>query len=66
MIHHVSLGSNDVQRARTFFNPLMSLIGLRLLKHSARSLRYGASDIIFSIEVRYETGCRVDCAGLLD
>ncbi|MCW1991903.1 catechol 2,3-dioxygenase-like lactoylglutathione lyase family enzyme [Bradyrhizobium japonicum] len=44
MIHHVSLGSNDVKRARAFYDPLMSLIGPRLLKHSERSLHYGASD----------------------
>ena len=50
MIHHVSLGSNDVNSAREFYDPLMSLLGLRLLKHSDRSLHYGASDIIFSIE----------------
>jgi catechol 2,3-dioxygenase-like lactoylglutathione lyase family enzyme len=50
MIHHVSLGSNNVKRARAFYDPLMSLIGLRLLKHSERSLHYGASEIIFSIE----------------
>ncbi|MCW1996248.1 catechol 2,3-dioxygenase-like lactoylglutathione lyase family enzyme [Bradyrhizobium diazoefficiens] len=50
MIHHVSLGSNDVNSARAFYDPLMSLLGLRLLKHSDRSLHYGASDIIFSLE----------------
>jgi len=50
MIHHLSLGSNDVNSARAFYDPLMSLLGLRLLKHSDRSLHYGASDIIFSIE----------------
>ncbi|TFV36920.1 VOC family protein [Bradyrhizobium niftali] len=50
MIHHVSLGSNDVNSARAFYDPLMSLLGLRLLKRSDRSLHYGASDIIFSIE----------------
>jgi catechol 2,3-dioxygenase-like lactoylglutathione lyase family enzyme len=50
MIHHLSLGSNDVNSARAFYDPLMSLLGLRLLKRSDRSLHYGASDIIFSIE----------------
>ncbi|APG09899.1 MULTISPECIES: VOC family protein [Bradyrhizobium] len=49
MIHHVSLGSNDIQRARAFYDPLMSLVGLRLIKISATSLDYGASDIVFSI-----------------
>lgn len=50
MIHHVSVGTNDVRRARTFYDPLMALIGLRVLKSSERSVHYGASDIIFSLE----------------
>ena len=50
MIHHVSLGSNDIARARAFYDPLMALIGFRLLKSSERALHYGASDIVFSIE----------------
>jgi catechol 2,3-dioxygenase-like lactoylglutathione lyase family enzyme len=50
MIHHVSVGSNDIARARAFYDPLMSLVGFRLLKHSERSLHYGASDIVFSLE----------------
>ena len=51
MIHHVSLGTNDVTRARAFYDPLMKLIGLRLLKTSARAVDYGASDIVFSLEI---------------
>ena len=51
MIHHVSLGSNDIERARAFYDPLMALIGFRLLKSSGRALHYGASDIVFSIEM---------------
>jgi len=50
MIHHVSVGTNDIKRARAFYNPLMSLIGLRLLKASDKSAHYGASDIVFSLE----------------
>ncbi len=50
MIHHVSVGTNDIKRARAFYDPLMSLIGFRLLKHSETSLHYGASDIVFSLE----------------
>jgi catechol 2,3-dioxygenase-like lactoylglutathione lyase family enzyme len=50
MIHHVSLGTNDIERARSFYDPLMKLIGLRLLKASARAAHYGASDIVFSLE----------------
>ncbi len=50
MIHHVSLGTNDVAKARAFYDPLMSLIGFRLMKMSDRALHYGASDIVFSLE----------------
>lgn len=50
MIHHVSLGTNDIGRARAFYDPPMSLIGFRLLKHSEKALHYGASDIVFSLE----------------
>jgi catechol 2,3-dioxygenase-like lactoylglutathione lyase family enzyme len=50
MIHHVSVGSNDIGRAREFYDPLMSLIGYRLLKMSDKAAHYGASDIVFSLE----------------
>ncbi|MBW7972662.1 VOC family protein [Bradyrhizobium sp. BR 10289] len=50
MIHHVSVGTNDVRRARAFYDPLMALIGFRVLKSSDRSVHYGASDIVFSLE----------------
>jgi catechol 2,3-dioxygenase-like lactoylglutathione lyase family enzyme len=50
MIHHVSVGTNDVYRARTFYDPLMASIGFRVLKSSDRSVHYGASDIVFSLE----------------
>jgi hypothetical protein len=48
MINHVSVGTNDIKRARAFYDPLMSLIGFRLLKASDKSAHYGASDIVFS------------------
>lgn len=50
MIHHVSVGTNDVRRARAFYDPLMALIGFRVLKSSDRAVHYGASDIVFSLE----------------
>ena len=50
MIHHVSLGTNDLKRAKNFYDPLMSLIGFRLLKLSETAAHYGASDIVFSLE----------------
>ena len=50
MIHHVSVGTNDLRRARLFYDSLMVLIGFRVLKSSERSVHYGASDIVFSLE----------------
>jgi catechol 2,3-dioxygenase-like lactoylglutathione lyase family enzyme len=48
MIHHVSLGSNDIAKARAFYDPLM--IGFRVLKASDTPPITGPSDIVFSLE----------------
>jgi catechol 2,3-dioxygenase-like lactoylglutathione lyase family enzyme len=50
MIHHVSVGTNDVARARRFYDPLMELIGFRLLKSSDKAAHYGVGDVMFSLE----------------
>ncbi|MFC7400046.1 VOC family protein [Chelatococcus sp. GCM10030263] len=50
MIHHVSLGTNDVARARAFYDPLLSLLGLRLIKADEKSADYGTGDVLFSLE----------------
>lgn len=50
MIHHVSVGTDDLKRAKVFYDPLMSLIGFRLLKASEKAAHYGASEIVFSLE----------------
>lgn len=50
MIHHVSVGTNNVAKARAYYDPLMSLIGFRLLKTSGNAAHYGTSDIVFSLE----------------
>jgi catechol 2,3-dioxygenase-like lactoylglutathione lyase family enzyme len=50
MLHHVSLGTNDLERARAFYDPLMALLGMRLLKQTERILAYGFTETIFSLE----------------
>jgi len=50
MIHHVSVGTNDIKRARAFYEPLMFLIGFRILKSSDKAVHFGSSDIVFSLE----------------
>jgi catechol 2,3-dioxygenase-like lactoylglutathione lyase family enzyme len=49
MIHHVSLGSNDLARARAFYDVVMPILGLRLLKADERNAHYGVGEIIFSL-----------------
>src|ERR1044071_5573898 len=49
MIHHVSLGTNDVQRARRFYEPIMNLLGLRQLKVDEGGVHYGTGEILFSV-----------------
>jgi catechol 2,3-dioxygenase-like lactoylglutathione lyase family enzyme len=50
MIHHLSVGVRDVARARAFYDPLMALVGLRLLKASERAVHYGDVEVRFSLE----------------
>lgn len=50
MIHHVSLGTNDLKKARAFYDPVLNVLGLRLLKEDVDSLDYGVATILFSLE----------------
>lgn len=50
MIHHVSLGTSDVVRARAFYDPVLTLLGLRVLKANDHSAHYGVGDVMFSLE----------------
>jgi catechol 2,3-dioxygenase-like lactoylglutathione lyase family enzyme len=50
MIHHVSLGTNDLQRARAFYDAVMPILGLRFIKQSDRIIAYGLTDVLFSLE----------------
>ena len=50
MIHHVSLGTNDVARSRKFYDAVLGVLGLTLLKASKDSADYGLSTVLFSLE----------------
>jgi catechol 2,3-dioxygenase-like lactoylglutathione lyase family enzyme len=50
MIHHLSVGTNDLARSGAFYDPLMALLGLRRIRSDAQSIDYGTSDILFSVE----------------
>lgn len=50
MIHHLSLGTNDVARARAFYDPILAVLGIRLLQADAGSADYGVGSFLFSLE----------------
>jgi catechol 2,3-dioxygenase-like lactoylglutathione lyase family enzyme len=45
-IHHVSLGTNDLKRAKAFYDPLMAHLGLRLIKETERIIAYGLTETV--------------------
>jgi catechol 2,3-dioxygenase-like lactoylglutathione lyase family enzyme len=50
MIHHLSLGTNDLKSARVFYDAVFAVLGLRLLKEDDKSLDYGIGSVLFSLE----------------
>ncbi len=50
MIHHVSVGTNDLQRARAFYDTIMQLLGLRVINADQESVDYGVGETMFSLE----------------
>lgn len=49
-LSHVSLGVNDVRRAKAFYDPLMQLLGLVLRQADEESVDYGTERLLFSLE----------------
>ena len=50
MIDHISVGTNDLARARAFYDAVLVELGIRLLGSSGSSADYGVSGILFSVE----------------
>ena len=50
MIHHVSVGSNDLRAARTFYDAVMAHLGFRLVDATDTAADYGIGDTLFSVE----------------
>ena len=50
MIHHVSFGSNDLARARAFYDAVLPVVGLVLMKATDTMLDYGSGKVVFSVE----------------
>lgn len=50
MLSHVSLGTNDADRAARFYNPVLGVLGMRKLDQRDGSIDYGTAMTIFSLE----------------
>jgi catechol 2,3-dioxygenase-like lactoylglutathione lyase family enzyme len=46
MIHHLSLGTNDVERARAFYDPVLAVVGIRRMKTHETALDYGVGTLL--------------------
>src|SRR5215212_7218653 len=57
VFHHVSLGSNDLHRAKTFYDPIMAQLGYRMVKQSDRIVAYGLTTVLFSLEMPVDGQC---------
>lgn len=49
MLHHVSLGTTDLDRAMSFYDPVMAELGLRRTLSVAEAVGYGAGITVFSL-----------------
>ena len=50
-LSHVSVGVNDLPRARAFYDPLMQILGLRIRQADGESVDYGTDDALsYSLE----------------
>jgi catechol 2,3-dioxygenase-like lactoylglutathione lyase family enzyme len=56
MVHHVSLGTADLARARAFFDPVMHELGLRLTFEAEDAIGYGAGITTFSLNLPADGG----------
>ncbi|MEJ0067350.1 MAG: VOC family protein [Caulobacteraceae bacterium] len=51
VIDHVSVGSNDIGRARAFYLPVLATLGLRIVAEEAgRYCDFGTDSVAFSVE----------------
>lgn len=51
MLHHVSFGTSDLDRARAFYDPVMNELGLRRTLDVEEAVGYGAGITLFSLNI---------------
>lgn len=51
MIHHVSLGTNDVERSKRFYDAVLPIVGIVRMAEDEGGLGYGCGTFHFSVQV---------------
>jgi len=51
MIHHVSVGTNDIARSRRFYDAVLPIVGITFLAADEGGLGYGSGTFHFSVQV---------------
>ncbi|MGR9167974.1 VOC family protein [Rhizobium leguminosarum] len=51
MIHHVSVGTNDVARSKRFYDALLPIVGIVPIAEDESGLGYGCGTFHFSVQV---------------
>lgn len=53
MIHHASLGTNDIARAKAFYDPVLAVLDIKPMGQEEGELFYGAGTFIISIVIPF-------------
>jgi catechol 2,3-dioxygenase-like lactoylglutathione lyase family enzyme len=56
LIHHVSLGSNDLSRSRAFYDPVLAILKIRLISSDERELVYGTAVYLLNVILPLDGG----------
>ena len=51
MIHHVSLGTNDLERSKRFYDAVLPILGIAPMAQDEGGLGYGSGTFHFSVQI---------------
>lgn len=51
MIHHVSVGTNDLARSRRFYDAVLPVIGIGFMAEDDEGIGYGSGQMEFSVQL---------------
>ncbi|WCT74823.1 VOC family protein [Sphingomonas naphthae] len=50
MIHHVSVGTNDIAKGRAFYDAVLPILGMALMKADDTAGHYGSGHLVISVQ----------------